>query len=182
MTVPYNVDEVTSIDRWRSAEPTYPDVGATRTGRTPAGMRAVARERIVGQGEADFAAVAELIHDFGLQRGAGLRVQASSATAEVGTTVVLSAPFLGPIEIPCRVVYVLEEDDRAGFAYGTLDGHPECGEELFSVELRPEGQVVAVIRAFSRPARWYSRLGAPFARLLQDIMTRRYLDAAATRL
>jgi uncharacterized protein (UPF0548 family) len=37
---------------------------------------------------------------------------------------------LGPIRVPCRVVYVLDEPERRGFAYGTLPGHPESGEEL----------------------------------------------------
>ena len=37
--------------------------------------------------------------------------------------------------------------------------------------------VVAVVAAFSRPGRWYSRLGSPVARALQAVMTRRYLAA-----
>ena len=77
------------------------------------------------------------------------------------------------------MVYVVDEPDRAGFAYGTLPGHPESGEELFAVELRTDGSVVATIYAFSRPARWYTRLGGPVARLAQRLMTRRYLAAMA---
>ena len=155
---------------------TYPEVGATR-GVPPADAHAVRAERVVGRGAEDFAAVRAAILAYGMQRGAGMRVRASTPTAEVGTVMVLTAPLFGPIRIPCRVVYVLDEPDRAGFAYGTLPGHPESGEELFSVELRADGAVVAVVAAFSRPGTWYSRLGGPVARALQAVMTRRYLAA-----
>ena len=40
-----------------------------------------------------------------------------------------------PRRIPARVVYVVDEPARRGFAYGTLHGHPESGEEAFLVEL-----------------------------------------------
>lgn len=155
---------------------TYPEVGATR-GTPPGDAHAVRAERVVGRGREDFATVRDAILAYGMQRGAGMRVRASTPTAEVGTVMVMSTPLFGPIRIPCRVVYVLDESDRAGFAYGTLPGHPESGEELFSVEIRPDGAVVAVVAAFSRPGRWYSRLGGPVARALQALMTRRYLAA-----
>ncbi|MEC4615359.1 DUF1990 family protein [Tsukamurella tyrosinosolvens] len=155
---------------------TYPEVGATR-GTAPGDAHAVRAERVVGRGPEDFAAVRDAILGYGMQRGAGLRVRASTPAAAVGTVLVMTTPLFGPIRIPCRVVYVLDEPDRAGFAYGTLPGHPESGEELFSVELRPDGAVVAVVAAFSRPGRWYSRLGSPVARALQAVMTRRYLAA-----
>lgn len=162
----------------RDAPLTYAEVGATRPGATPpVDAHVVRAERRVGHGPADFAAARERILSYGMQRGAGMQVAASTPTAEVGTILIITAPFLGPITIPCRVVYVLDGPDLAGFAYGTLPGHPESGEERFSVELRPDGAVVAVISAFSRPGRWYTRLGAPFARLLQAVMTRRYLAA-----
>ncbi len=155
---------------------TYPEVGATR-GAPPADAHVVRAERVVGHGPEDFAAVRDSILAYGMQRGAGLRVRASTPTAREGTVMLMTSPLFGPIRIPCRVVYVLDEPDRAGFAYGTLPGHPESGEELFSVELRADGAVVAVIGAFSRPGRWYSRIGGPVARALQAVMTRRYLTA-----
>lgn len=155
---------------------TYAEVGATR-GVPPTDAHVVRAERVVGRGADDFAAVREAILTYGMQRGAGLRVRASTPRAEVGTVLVMSTPLFGPIRIPCRVVYVVDEPARAGFAYGTLPGHPESGEELFSVELRPDDAVVAVVAAFSCPGRWFTRLGAPVGRLLQATMTRRYLAA-----
>ncbi|CAM3854206.1 DUF1990 domain-containing protein [Tsukamurella strandjordii] len=169
---------MTDFAGWERAPLTYAEVGATRPGAAPpADAHVIRAERVVGHGPGAFAAVREQILGYGMQRGAGMRVRASTPTAQEGTILLLSAPFLGPLQIPCRVVYLLDEPDRAGFAYGTLPGHPESGEELFSVELRADGAVVAVVSAFSRPGRWYTRLGAPAGRLLQAVMTRRYLAA-----
>ena len=85
---------------------------------------------------------------------------------------------LGPFAVPCRVVYVLDEPDRRGFAYGSLPGHAVSGEEMFGVRFDPvDGGVYSEVVAFSRPARWWSRLGAPVLALAQRTVTHRYLDA-----
>lgn len=55
------------------------------------------------------------------------------------------------VEAPVRVVYLVDEPHRKGFAYGTLPGHPESGEEAFVVELHDGGAVTFAITAFSRP-------------------------------
>lgn len=81
---------------------------------------------------------------------------------------------LWPFAIPARVVYVVEEPARRGFAYGTLPGHPERGEEAFVVERQPDGSVWLVIRAFSRPSNVLMWMGYPVARLLQAFYTARY--------
>ncbi len=84
---------------------------------------------------------------------------------------------LGPVRIPVRIVRVVDEPDRRGFVYGTLPGHPEVGEEAFLAERDAAGTWVHV-RAFSRPGRWYARLGGPVTRLAQARMTERYVRAA----
>lgn len=61
-----------------------------------------------------------------------------------------------------RIVYTIDEPDRFGFAYGTLEDHGECGEERFLVERDPGGNVFYDLKAFSRP-----KLGYPLVRLLQ---------------
>lgn len=78
---------------------------------------------------------------------------------------------------PCRVVAVLDEEDRWGFAYGTLPGHPECGEEAFVVSLTEHGSVRFAITAFSRPAGTLTRVAGPLGRLVQQLATRSYLRA-----
>jgi uncharacterized protein (UPF0548 family) len=86
---------------------------------------------------------------------------------------------LGPLAFhaPCVVVWVERTANHCGFAYGTLPGHPESGEERFELHLMASGEVMFRIVAFSAPARWFTRLGGPVARLVQARMTRRYLDA-----
>ncbi|MGB8404539.1 MAG: DUF1990 domain-containing protein [Mycobacterium sp.] len=153
---------------------TYPEVGAT-AGELPAGYHQVHAGAQIGSGRQRFDTAAQAVLRWGMQRGAGLRLQTSTERAEPGTEVL---GRLGPFPVPCRVVYVVDEPDRRGFAYGTLPGHPESGEELFCVRYDPETDGVhAEITAFSRPALWWSRAGHPFAAMAQKLVTRRYLRA-----
>ncbi|MGQ1837889.1 DUF1990 family protein [Kocuria turfanensis] len=154
---------------------TYPEVGAT-AGALPAGYDHLVRSRAVGVGEAAFRAAAERLMGWDMHRSAGFEVRPTAARAALGARVVLRLGW-GPLrlEAPCEVVRVLDEPRRQGFAYGTLEGHPERGEELFCLDLRPDGTVVLSITAFSRPAAWWARAGAPAARCLQERVTRRYL-------
>ena len=58
--------------------------------------------------------------------------------------------------------------EKFGFAYGTLPGHVECGEERFTVEWhRDDDSVWYDILAFSKPGHILTRLGYPLARRLQ---------------
>ncbi|GAB3135146.1 DUF1990 domain-containing protein [Tsukamurella serpentis] len=162
---------------------TYSEVGATR-GTPPADAHVFRAEKVIGTGPAAFAEARSRILAYGMQRGAGLRVRSSTATARPGTILLIRAWFLGPIRVPCRVVYVVDEPARAGFAYGSLPGHPESGEEWFGVELRggpddPDGAVVAQVVGFARPGRWFTRLGHPLSRVIQRLVARRYVAAIA---
>ena len=55
------------------------------------------------------------------------------------------------------------EGDERGFSYGTLAGHPESGEERFTVRLLPDGDVVYEIRVFFRLASRAARLAGPLS-------------------
>jgi len=72
---------------------------------------------------------------------------------------------------------VIDEPDRKGFAYGTLPGHPERGEESFVVERRPDESVWLTIRSFSRPANRWFWAAYPLLRMMQAIFTERYKRA-----
>lgn len=153
---------------------TYSEVGAT-AGEMPAGYHHLRKSAVIGRGRERFDQAAALGMQWGMLRGAGLRVEATTSAAEVGADVL---GHLGPVAAPCRVVYVVDEPDRRGFAYGTLPGHAECGEEMFLVRFDPpSGDVIAEVVAFSRHATWWSRLGAPVTSLLQRVITDRYLQA-----
>lgn len=158
-------------------KPTYPEVGATR-GELPAGYRHLERHRTIGHGSQDFERAADAVMRWGVQRGAGLRINASSGVAAEGVTVTVR---LGvgqlAVQAPCVVVYTVDAARGRGFAYGTLPSHPERGEELFLVEHWQDDTVRLTIRALSRPALWWSRAAGPAARLVQRLVTARYLRA-----
>ncbi|MEA9985337.1 MULTISPECIES: DUF1990 family protein [Subtercola] len=78
---------------------------------------------------------------------------------------------------PVRVVSVTADTNRVGFAYGTLPGHPQTGEESFMVERHDDGSVWVVIRSFSKPSTWLYRLGTPLVRWQQRKATKQYLRA-----
>ena len=153
---------------------TYPDVGATAA-TLPAGYSHVRVSHRIGSGRDRFEQAAGAVMRYGMLRGAGVRVTATTEIAVVGTDVL---GRLGPFVAPCRVVYVTDEPNRRGFAYGSLPGHAVSGEEMFGVRFDPaDDAVYSEIVAFSRPATWWSRLGAPVLTLAQRIVTKRYLTA-----
>lgn len=101
-----------------------------------------------------------------------------SAFVTPGMTAVLHiTAWNRSVVAPVRVVYVVDEPDRIGFAYGTMSGHPESGEALFLVERREDDSVWLIIRTFSQPstARW--KLAAPLVRYQQRAYIKRYLRA-----
>lgn len=153
----------------------YTDIGATAHPRLPDGFHHFRRRELLGNGPQLFGAAATALSNWDMHRGAGLRVQASGPAAP-GAVVLLG---LGPLRATCRVVYAVNEPDRRGFAYGTVqDRHPESGEEYFGIYRDPaDGRVFAEIVAFSRPARWWSKLGAAVAGKVQSHITDRYVQA-----
>lgn len=145
----------------------------------PEGYRRVFHRVPVGQGEEVFLSLADGILNWGIQRGAGLRPQAEGP-ARPGVRVVCGFGW-GPFRLPtpCRVVWSEFEDARLrGFGYGTLPGHPARGEEAFAAELGADGTVYFLVLAFSKPAPGIYTFGAPVSRLIQGLVTRRYLRAA----
>jgi len=165
------------LEALATAELTYAERGATR-GTLPSGYFHASRRARIGAGHSAFRQAVEALNGWNMHRGAGLVVASSRPTAEPGSVVVmrLGPPIVG-VRVPCRVVYVIDEPDRRGFAYGTLRGHPESGEEAFVVELGGDGDVYLRIRAFSRPATLLARAGGPLTRLIQKVVTDRYVRA-----
>ena len=164
-------------DRLADAELTYPEVGGT-AGDLPDGYHHLTRRMLIGHGHQLFAGASDAVRAWRVQIGAGLRVSASSRTAEPGAVVILGFA-IGPLMLnaPCRVVYVVNEPRRRGFAYGTLAGHPESGEESFMIEHRADDRVSFTITAFSRPATRLAKTTGPLGRTVQWRITSRYLRA-----
>lgn len=80
-------------------------------------------------------------------------------------------------ELPARVVLVIDEDDRAGYALGSLPGHPFVGEQAFVLELRADDSVWITVRQLGQPADARLRLLAPLLRWQQAKLTQRFLKA-----
>jgi len=168
------------LDRLLGAELTYPEVGET-AGPLPTGYHHLTEQAVIGHGPAALDQAAGALFTWQLQRRSGVRVQPSTESVLVGSVAVLT---LGPgrlrVQAPVRALRVVDEPTRRGFAYGTLPGHPERGEEAFVLDLVPGGAVVLTITAFSRPASLPARLSGPVGRRAQWLVTRRYLRALRT--
>lgn len=164
-----------------SAALSYEQVGAT-AGDLPTAYRHVRRSHDVGVGRAVFDRAARSLMGWQVHRRAGLTVDATTSQARASAVVVLGVG-VGRLRLhaACRVVQVVDGLDRCGFAYGTLVGHPETGEERFEVTIDAAGQVRFTLTAFSRPATWWARLGSPVGRQVQDRITDRYVSALTAR-
>ncbi len=195
----------------------YGAVGGTRADDLlrypPAGFRPVIRRTRIGHGAHRFEAAWTSALSWGIQRSAGMTIEAVDTPRDVagdaytpvsfddtgtpiaptrndeasfgpdgrallhaGDTVVLRSR-LARVSLPCRVIYVVDEPLAKGFAYGTLEGSPLSGEEMFLVERAADDAVWLTVRSFSRPAHWYLWLGYPLLRIAQSLARRRYLRA-----
>lgn len=157
---------------------TYLPVGGTaHLDHAPGGHRWLRHTRAI---PVSLEEAAEVLMTWGVHERAGLRVAASTPRVVPDAVVVMHLEvgvFTVPgIEISCRVVRVIDEPDRKGFAYGTLPGHPEAGEEEFLL-VRSGERVGFRITAFSRPTSRLARFGGPVSRRIQDLYTARYLAA-----
>ena len=143
---------------------TYPHAGATRDARLPRGYHHLHHRMPVADTPDAFSRAREAVLAFAMHRAAGARVRTDADRATPGVRLTVT---LGPFTVPCQVVYVIDEPDRAGFGYGTLPGHQESGEEAFLVERDATGRVWLRVTAFSRPARWPTILAGPLAVAMQ---------------
>src|SRR5438067_5733618 len=175
------------LDEFRSKQATldftYPAVGATAA--TPPSGYVVDRTRIrLGDGEDVFRAAGSALGRWDQFRLGWVEACPADAPLRVGEVVAVVARMLGVWWVnACRVVYVVDEDgpvSRFGFAYGTLPGHAESGEERFLVEWdRADDAVWYDILAFSRPRHPLARLGYPLTHRTQQRFAR---DSAAAML
>lgn len=156
---------------------TYSEVGAT-AGELPSGYRHIRVERVIGHGRATFERASDDLLAGLAQRRAGMAIEMSEIPMREGTLVRMHMR-LGPLTFraPCVVVWSERTPELCGFAYGTLPGHPERGEERFELRMDAAGSITFQIIAFSVPGRWFTRVGGPLARLVQTRMTHRYLRA-----
>jgi uncharacterized protein (UPF0548 family) len=141
----------------------YLEVGASRhNAERPHGYDLDHNRVRIGHGLADYEAACAAIRTWKMFPAPWTRISPAEAPIVVGGIVAMQAHALGLWWMnAARIVYTISEDGptrRYGFAYGTMRPHVEEGEERFSVELHPDGDVWYDLRAFSRPRYWPVRI------------------------
>jgi uncharacterized protein (UPF0548 family) len=160
------------------AELTYAESGATLTGSAPMGFRHDRYAAELGRGQPVFERAVAGVQTWRTHRVLGVRVFPDTERIVPGTHVVVTlGSSVLALAAPCRVVGVVDESDRWGFAYGTLPGHPEQGEEAFVVSMAADETVQLEIVALSRPGAALVRLAGPVGPLVQRAATKAYLRA-----
>ena len=159
----------------RLASPTYREIGASRSEELPSGYHHVAVEERIGDA-GDFERAIAGLRNWEAHEGAGLKVFPHDPVAPDATVIAVTSIGRVQMVAPCRIVAVFKDPDTFGFVYGTLPGHPECGEESFVLERR-DGATHFTVRAFSKPVDPLARLSGPFGRSVQRSVTRRYVEA-----
>ncbi|MGL6234957.1 MAG: DUF1990 family protein [Segniliparus sp.] len=157
----------------RTAPFSYPAAGVTRgEADKPRFFLPLAGAKTIGTGEARFYRAATAVLTWQAQLRAGLGVRTSSSFISENDVV---DQRLGPLSLPCRVVYVVDEPRRKGFAYGTLPGHLERGEERFVVSWDQRTDEVRVeVSSVSLPV-WPLLPVLPAVRAVQRFYVRRFL-------
>jgi uncharacterized protein (UPF0548 family) len=156
------------LERQAKMDFSYAAVGATAN-IPPAGY-VVDRTRIkLGEGEMTFVAARAALQRWEHFQLGWVEMPSPARAINPGATVAVVARIGGLWWAnACRIVYVVDETRKFGFAYGTLPGHAESGEERFLVECdRKSGEVFYDILAFSRPRHILARLGYPWVRRVQ---------------
>ena len=149
----------------------YPNPGLTRSGEVPAGYSLDRSRAVVGQGAEAFDRAAEAMRQWGMFDLGWTSAYPLTEVQEEGGIVGVLAWVLGIWSLnACRIVYTVDENGplrRLGFAYGTLPGHVQCGEESFLLELDDDGTVSFEITAVSRPRHPLAWMAYPLVRRRQ---------------
>ncbi|HLW77530.1 MAG TPA: DUF1990 domain-containing protein [Bryobacteraceae bacterium] len=171
------------LDRQRGASYSYPETGATLHG-VPDGYHADHNQIQIGEGREALHRAQAAVRSWKMFAMPWIDLCWPEVAIEVGSTVAVLVSHFGFYSLnAARIVYVVVEPNRFGFAYGTLVDHAEIGEERFTVEMRPAGDVWYEVLAFSRP-HGFSKAAGPLARHLQCRFARdsmRSMSAAVRR-
>ncbi|AWM39343.1 DUF1990 domain-containing protein [Gemmata obscuriglobus] len=150
---------------------TYAAVGAT-AGTPPDGFDVDRTRTKLGEGEPVFRSAVDALRRWEQFRLGWVEAWSPDTPIRTGAVVAVMGRAVGLWWLnACRIVYTVDEAgpvSRFGFAYGTLPGHVERGEERFLIEWdRASGGVWYDILAFSRPKHVLARIGYPVVRRKQ---------------
>ena len=173
---PSEQDAVEFVSSQRNLPFTYAEVGATNATPPASGYNVDHNRARLGDGEATYQRAVQALKNWQHFELGWVVIGPRGVPVEVGATVAVKARAFGTWSLNAsRIVYVIDEPRRFGFAYGTLPDHVECGEERFLIEWLADDSVWYDILAFSRPQHPLVRLSAPLARMLQKRFARESL-------
>ena len=155
------------LEAQRRCDLTYRCIGCTRSGPLD-GFDFDHHRILLGHGDAVYEEARFAIASWKMFPPSWTRVTHKEKSIGVGQTVAVAIRVLGLWWLnSARIVYVIDDANRFGFAYGTLPGHVECGEERFMVERDSDHAVWYDLTALSQPRHWTTRIGYPLVRRFQ---------------
>lgn len=180
LSKPTDQDIAEYLEAHRQLQFTYPEQGMTRQDGPQVGYVRDHNRVHLGTGSSLYMESKVALrrwHQFEL---GWVRVRTNNVPLKPDETVCLQVHFALLWKLfACRIVYIVEEEDTSspikkfGFAYGTLPGHPESGEERFLIEWNSiDDSVWYDILAYSQPGNFAVALGYPFSRLMQKRFAR----------
>jgi uncharacterized protein (UPF0548 family) len=175
----------------KDAPLSYGAVGCTRESQKeepiPRGFNQDHERVVLGKGEETYRRACQAVRTWQMMPPSVVQPCPAGVPIEEGGMVanIFRAWTLGGwLVLPTRILYLVDEatDDftRSGFAYGTVQGHWEHGEERFLVEWdRRDDSVWYDLLVFSRPRHPLAKLAYPYTRYEQARFRR--LSCAAMR-
>lgn len=108
---------------------------------------------------------------------------------QIGDTIVQQA-FIPPVRqfsqkiiFGVRINNIIDEENRIGFSYETLNGHVEMGESTFTIEKTKDDKTIFKIHTFSKPGNLLTKLIGPiFSVPYQTFCTKRGLENVRKKL
>ncbi len=175
---PSDADIRTFIEVAAQSELSYSEVGSAERD-APSGYVVDRNRTMIGNGAGRFENAKTALRHWKMFDIPWVRLYWEDAPIEAGQVVAILINHLGFYSLnAARIVYVIDEQNRFGFAYGTLAEHAESGEERFLVEVDPEsGNVFYDIFAFSKPNHLLAKLGYPITRRFQKRFAQQSMTA-----
>ena len=170
-------DKITTVIKQQATLPySYPEIGASKNERTK-GYDNDHNKMLLGKGDTIWENAKNALKNWQQFPEEWTTVLPPKTPLENGKVVAVFFRLFGLWWMnAARIVYTLDDDRRFGFAYGTLPGHVERGEECFWIEKEADGSIYYHIRAFSKPRFWLVKLGYPVARAYQRKFVRQSMQ------
>jgi uncharacterized protein (UPF0548 family) len=170
------IEELTALSRAQTHS--YSEVGATRA-TPPVGYNIDHNRVVLGRGTETFRRAMTAIDEWRMFDMPWIELVPARPEAKEGETVAVVVKHFGFYSVNIsRVVYRIEDEDRYGFAYGTLPCHSERGEERFMVEHdQTTDEVWYDVYAFSKPHALAAQIGYALSRRLQKRFAKESMEA-----